>query len=120
MSRKAKAKSVVAIVNPVGPQTHVSRAKAQRYIDAKIAKFDTSGRLVLLRVDPAVVSRKLRAGPLSLVKVTEFSGPDALPESPVMPSWPTRSELVKRRHRGPVYPPLQSQVSSFPSTSKGE
>ena len=93
----SKAKRIVKISNPpVGSQTHVRLDRARRFINAGVAKFDSVGRLVFL-FDSATIQRKLRGGSLDLVKVTEFSGVDAFPGSPVLPSWPGRAELTARR-----------------------
>ena len=106
MSKKAKSKKVktlIVIANPTGPRTHVTRARAQIFIDAGVAKFDCVGRLVMLSTDPQVVARKLKGGSLNLVIVPEFDGMDAVPGRPVLPP---SSKARQRAYGGPLRPPV--------------
>lgn len=84
--------------------THVSLSRARRLVEAKIAKWDAVGRLVMLFI-PEVVTRKLRGEPIC--NVTKFSGKDALgKDRAVLPPSPEVLYRMLGSSR-PVRPPLR-------------
>lgn len=91
----------IKLANPRDGFTHVSEKRAHEYVRNDRAHFDTLGRLVFnygAALDGGVLVVHGRPDFRLLVKA--FSGPDAMPDSPVMPHWPTTDEMRERRQRG--------------------
>lgn len=100
---------------PPGGITHVSYADAQRYVRRGRARFDSSGRLVILygaTVDHAGGGLRLNGKPNLQLLVTEFSGLDAFPGRAVMPPSPTVLRNMGGSYRGPLRPPMMRSSSN--------